>query len=379
MTAKVLPNWLVLLACAAGGAQGCRIERELGEGDTLHAPGFSDPSSAGFHGSYLVAHGYPLGACRECHGDDYAGGTVGSSCNGSGCHTEGVESCGTCHEATPTSGAHTAHAVQEIACDTCHEAHADARSPLHPNGAIDLRFGGLALAGADPSFDSSQGTCSEVYCHGGGDIEWRSVTPLVCSSCHSAPPESHGRFATAESDCTSCHGGEAVHIDGQLDVAELSCHGCHGKGPLGAPPAGLLLAIDGPGVGAHARHLDSTLPDRMGRVAECDDCHSVPGELLAPGHIDGTAPADVELGIAGSYAAGTQTCVVGCHWDAEPGPPWGDDSGAQRACDACHGLPPLVTRAGTTHPPVAGGQAACASCHVFDPLSHVDGKVDFVW
>lgn len=137
--------------------------------------------------------------------------------------------------------------------------------------------------------------------------------------------------------------------------------------------------MNGPAVGAHARHLDASIANRIGRVVACDDCHSVPAEIGSPGHVDGTAPADVVLHSGESYGPTTHGCVVGCHWSLDPGPSWDDDSGAARACDACHGLPPLVTRTGTTHPPVSGGQAACASCHLFDPATHVDGKVDFAW
>ncbi len=367
---------LLVFACAAGGVYGCRIERDRLDGDTIHEAGFADPESADFHGVYLALHGYPLGDCRECHGDDYAGGSVGSSCTSAGCHAEPVESCGTCHAASPTSGAHEGH---DVPCRSCHEVPNDARSPHHPDGLVEIPLTGVAAIGdRHPEFDASTSRCSDVYCHGGATPAWQSTALLDCSSCHAAPPESHARFATADSDCTSCH-GDGVHVDGKVDLATLACDACHGKGPLGAPPGGLELAMNGPAVGAHARHLDASIANRIGRVVACDACHSVPAEIGSPGHVDGTAPADVVLRSGESYGPTTHGCVVGCHWSLDPGPSWDDDSGAARACDACHGLPPLVTRTGTTHPPVSGGQAACASCHLFDPATHVDGKVDFAW
>ena len=60
----------------------------------------------------------------------------------------------------------------------------------------------------------------------------------------------------------------------------------------GAPPNGLMGATSGGAVGAHARHLDPTLLDRVGQVALCTDCHDVPETLDAPGHLDAEAPAD---------------------------------------------------------------------------------------
>lgn len=369
-------TFVLVASCIGGAAYGCRIERDRDDGDTLHPPGFADPSSAEFHGVYLAARGYPLEDCRACHGDDYHGGTVQSSCATAGCHEEGVESCGTCHEVSPTTGAHAAHALD---CSECHEVPLDARSPSHPSGAVELSFGDLASAFQhEPRFDPTKRTCSDLYCHGGAEISWDDPGPLACSSCHGAPPESHARFASGEDDCEACHAGGA-HVDARLDVAALACNACHGKGPLGAPPAGLLLDPAGPGVGAHARHLDPSLPNRIGAVAACRDCHVVPKTIGAAGHLDGAAPADVGLAGGGSYDPAQRSCTSACHFDVDPGPVWTDTSGAARACDACHGMPPEKTRTGTTHPPVPGGAAACGSCHPFDPSTHVDGVVDFTW
>lgn len=376
ITSRHALSCLLALALVAAGAGACRIERDRPAGDTFHPEGFADDASPEFHGASLKRDGYPLADCRACHGEDYRGGSVGSACTSSGCHTEekGPESCGTCHATPPESDAHPKHVKS---CDPCHSPHLDARGPDHPNGRIELRFSGLAIANdAKPVFDAKERTCRAVYCHGGAEVAWRGDLTLGCDSCHSDPPASHGRFADASSDCASCHGGEAVHGDGKLDLADLGCASCHGAGPLGAPGPGLLESPDGPGVGAHARHLDSTLGDRIGRVARCQDCHVVPATIDAPGHVDSAAPADVTL-FDGSYDASERRCTTGCHWDRDPGPRWTDDSGAARACDGCHAMPPATTRVGGPHPPSAPDLAVCVGCHAFDPATHVDGTVDF--
>ena len=367
--------WLLAAATVAGGAWGCRVERSLAVGDTIHAQGFAAPSSPSFHGPYLAEHGFPLADCRKCHGGDYEGGSSQSSCTKSGCHTKGVESCDTCHAAKPVTGAHGGH---DLSCTECHPPHVDARGPDHPDGKVEVPFSTLAKTnGTMPSFDPQTMTCSDVYCHGGKPRVWEDQGKLGCDGCHDDPPSSHAQFATKASDCTQCHGSMATHIDGKLDVSPIGCDGCHGRGPDGAPPPGLGGATSSPAIGAHARHLDGTLPDRIGHVARCNTCHTVPKTVADPGHIDASAPADVKLRTDESYDAPQRTCVVGCHWNRDPGPRWDDASGSARACDSCHAFPPVKTRTGTTHPPAAPNLDVCVTCHQFDPSTHVDGKVDF--
>jgi predicted CxxxxCH...CXXCH cytochrome family protein len=129
-------------------------------------------------------------------------------------------------------------------------------------------------------------------------------------------------------------------------------------------------------VGAHQRHIDPLLPGRIGKVVACARCHDVPPDVLSPGHLDTSAPADVDV-VLGAYEAATQSCVVDCHFDRDPGPVWTDDSGAARACGACHDFPPVLTRIGTRHPTTPPDQAVCLQCHAFSPATHVDGEVTF--
>ena len=124
------------------------------------------------------------------------------------------------------------------------------------------------------------------------------------------------------------------------------------------------------------------LEDRIGRVVQCTVCHDVPDSIDSPGHIDGLAPVDVLLPGEGTFDGTSGRCVTSCHWDRSPGPEFQDASGAARACDACHGFPPTVTRKGGPHPSIEGTQDSqpekpCLPCHAFAVSTHVDGKVDF--
>lgn len=375
--------WPVLLGAFAAA---CAIEREIDREGGVHPPGFASQTDPQFHGDALREGGYRMAECRNCHGDDYGGGPVGVSCNQAMCHAQGVEWCGTCHDGKappePATGAHAAHPFE---CGDCHRVPRTAREYRHPNGEVEVTLTGLAgTAPASPVYDPAQARCQNTYCHGAESPPWTSPPdPLECNACHGAPPDSHARFpvAAAPEGCAPCHPvpGDARHLDGTLDFLEPSCNQCHGEAPDGAPPP----ALDGStspasrGVGAHTRHLDGTLSDRIGRTAQCKDCHDIPAATLAEGHMDDAAPADVRF-FTGDYDPVTGSCVVGCHWDKDPGPVWTDTGPATTACDGCHAFPPLQTRKGTPHPAVDASLSTCLLCHQYAVSTHVDGKVDLL-
>jgi len=369
---------LVVAGCSA--VAGCSSERDLPDGEGAHPVGWPDKASAEFHGSFLRDNGFDLLECRGCHGDDFRGGPVDVPCASSGCHTGSIDRCGTCHGAgddpRPVTGAHDPHADY---CETCHPVPDTLASAGHLDGNVDLVFSGLAVAGgATPSWDGVG--CEGVYCHGGGTPSWNDSGPLGCNDCHSAPPDSHVRFArvATETQCTDCHANPSgsTHLDGTVDLKDRACNACHG-GPDAAPPVGLdgETSPFASSVGAHVRHLDATLSDRIGKAVQCASCHPVPEELADASHLDTAAPSDVTLELGGSYDAATQTCSVWCHWDKDPGPRWTDASGAATACNACHGFPPVTTRAGAPHEPALPSE--CAHCHFNTPLIHVNGTVNF--
>lgn len=367
----------VVLATAASA---CSEERERGGGGGAHPAGWTDPEQMTFHGLDLRTRNYPLDECRACHGDDFSGGPTEVGCSTGSCHTQGVSFCGTCHGgdsgARPASGAHAKHAAY---CSECHTVPDDLAD--HPRGTgPTVALTGLAAAGGfAPRWDSQTRSCADTYCHGGDSPVWDDPTPLGCDGCH-ATTSIHARFTrvVAPETCAGCHLGSPAtgHVDGQLALEVDGCNGCHGTGAGGAPPVGLdgATAASAPSVGAHQRHLDSQLAGRIAEPLRCATCHPVPGAVLAPGHLDVSAPADVVM-IQGSYQAATQTCTVWCHVDATPS--WTDDSGAARACDGCHGFPPLVTGTGAPHPASAPDLNVCRACHAYDLDTHVDGLVTF--
>jgi predicted CxxxxCH...CXXCH cytochrome family protein len=287
------------------------------------------------------------------------------------------------------TGAHAAHASY---CDTCHRV-PDGSTPVevHASGNAGpiVQLAGLAASGgSQPTWDPSSQRCSAVYCHHDATTPaWTDPASLACDGCHGAPPASHARWsrvASGAASCTSCHPGptDPRHVNGRVDLTVTSCTACHGAGDHPNPPSALDGATDptSRGVGAHARHLDGTLGDRIGKALACNDCHDVPNAVGDPGHLEG-APARVRFPFGGAYDTTNQTCTVWCHFDRTPArgqPVWTDATGAARACDACHAFPPRLTRTGTPHPSVAGDLAECLKCHVYQPSTHVNGVVDYV-
>ena len=353
----------------------------------MHPTGWTDRDHKAFHGGYLHEDLSRLGECRQCHGDDFGGGAVGVGCSGKGCHNEpgGPEACNNCHGTAagpmPESGAHKKH---EAFCVLCHTIPDKLVFPDHVNGTADLTFGGIALGkGSNPVWDAAGKTCADVYCHNGTTATWQkpAADKTPCDFCHQTPPTSHARFASVatSTSCATCHPvpPSSTHIDAKPQVNEAACNTCHGHGPLGVPGPTLEGSMDPAtsAVGAHDRHLNDAITDRIGATVACSACHVIPTSVFDPGHLDSSAPADVKIA-GGTYDPANRSCNVDCHWNKTPGPSWNDVSGAERACGACHAFPPLVMRDGTTHtysPPVL---SACQACHPFSPTTHVNGLVE---
>lgn len=376
---------------------GCSVDRSTPSGSGgAHPVGWADKASPAFHAAWLKGNKFPLSRCQQCHGDDFAGGAVQVSCSGNNCHAEKPTSCTTCHHSNTTPPTprpdEGAHALHQAYCSTCHEIPAETVADVERHASGDattlLRFSGIAVnanANAKPAWDPASKRCTNTYCHGTTSPAWTDLTKLSCSNgCHQAPPASHARWARVAStieSCASCHPSptDPRHVNGVVDVTVTSCTACHGSNGSSSPPAALDGSQDptSRGVGAHDRHLNGALPDRIGKPLACGTCHVVPASVLAPGHLD-QAQTGVRFPFGGSYDQANQTCTVDCHFDRTPGPKWTDASGAARQCNACHEFPPKKTRAGTPHPSVAGDLAVCRTCHVFDPATHVNGVVDFV-
>jgi predicted CxxxxCH...CXXCH cytochrome family protein len=247
-----------------------------------------------------------------------------------------------------------------------------------------VHFSGLAVTGGKaPVWDRAAGRCTNTYCHGALSPQWADPAQIQCDSCHGAPPESHqrwARLASTSTSCINCHPGptDPRHRNGVVDLLDaVTCTTCHGSGNHPNPP----VALDGAteptsrGVGAHVRHLDPLLPDRVSNPLPCQTCHEVPKSVREPGHLD-TPLTRVRFTSGGSYDRTSATCTVWCHFDKPA--VWTNATGSARACDGCHAFPPVTTRKGTPHPSVAGDVEVCKGCHVFTPATHVDGVVELV-
>lgn len=182
-------------------------------------------------------------------------------------------------------------------------------------------------------------------------------------------------------ECAACHGGM---LESDFQIPSLSA----------APPYNLAGATDraARGNGAHAAHL---LPNDRARPLACTECHLVPEQVDAPGHMDTEYPAEIVFGKGPAddfeavpvFDEPTQSCQqTFCHGGYFVGgrpsgghttePVWTDVSGKPAECDACHGLPPPLP-----HPETE----ACSECHknidesrrFLRPELHVDGTVTF--
>jgi hypothetical protein len=249
---------------------------------TIHKPGILNPDSPDYHVNLIKEKNWDLRLCQQCHGGDFAGGTVNKSCLN--CHTEenGPLACNTCHgdpnpgghifpprdlagdttTTAPGVGAHVAHLVNNhlsstIRCSNCHKFPTDffAEGHISPDGLpAQITFGQVAVSDNDTSamYDFSTHSCSGTYCHGnfiaykdtslytfeyndsvqvngksammGNNVTviWNQVdgTQARCGSCHGLPPLGH-RYQTWPSSCEICHRGV---IDAEGNIIDSTKH-----------------------------------------------------------------------------------------------------------------------------------------------------------
>lgn len=241
-----------------GGTSGVSCAECHSGGASGHPERFSflNPDSSEYHGRIFWENGWDFSRCQSCHGDDLdeengTGGIVGLSC--SGCHTDGVKACNTCHgiwdvtdtgisyppkdifnrtgSTRKTVGAHEAHMTSEMAvvsCDECHIVPEDYLDEGHlgSDNIAEITFGTVATDGdsLESVWSRDSATCTSVYCHGSfayGDVLGNFSTPVwtqpgsvPCGSCHGIPPEGHPGDYSLE-DCSDCHGA-VVNSEGEI-------------------------------------------------------------------------------------------------------------------------------------------------------------------
>jgi predicted CxxxxCH...CXXCH cytochrome family protein len=254
----------------------CHVPSDLPSPGTsagnIHPNGWTDSTSADFHGKWISITGWDMHPCQKCHGKDYAGGITNVSCTK--CHTnsDGPENCTTCHggeniappkdlsgsmsESSPGVGAHQAHLVEGgispvIACAECHSVPESFSSAGHidpTNAGAQVVFnGGLAATPTgdivpNPAFNPNTLRCENTYCHGNFTNGNRTNAPLwndtggtqaACGTCHGdvtqsdpalrARPKSAANGGThpQSTNCLACHRDE---IDKNLNFTDKSKH-----------------------------------------------------------------------------------------------------------------------------------------------------------
>lgn len=161
-------------------------------GPSGHPSDWVNPSNADYHGSYVIVNGWQ--GCAQCHGDDFRGGTSGTSCY------------------------------------QCHNGPSG-----HPDGFLDTQsrsFHGVAIAALGWNMTSCQ------TCHGtdyaGGDaglscLDCHTGTPEACNTCHGSgdqgapPPDLDGNTGTNFKGV----GAHAIHLAGDALTNGFSCSECH--------------------------------------------------------------------------------------------------------------------------------------------------------
>jgi len=337
------------------------------------------------------------GKCSQCHGDEESAAPPLDTEGNSSVSALGV-------------GAHRAHLAggnwsRPLECSECHRVPEEVEEPTH----IDARPAEVVLqgvaqgAGREPVWDRESESCADTWCHAPSSPalsspNWTSEAGLECSSCHGAPPPLPHPQVT---NCAECHGavvrpdGDIVdrsrHVDGTVDLDVTDdCTACHGRDNP-APPLDRAghSSTTFAGVGAHQAHV---LGSARARAVPCEECHLVPEEVLAPGHLDSAAPAEVVFSGAATafdasprYAAGSCQDSY-CHGADFPkthesggaltAPEWAQVDGSQAFCGSCHGLPPPLP-----HLQIE----TCADCHqnvlpdqrsFLYPELHVNGVVE---
>lgn len=239
-----------------------------------HAIGWSNPSSANFHGNFIASNKWNLNTCKTCHGGNYSGGTSGASCIGCHQNSGGPENCRTCHGSNEHSnppkalngdtlvssigvGVHMSHLYSTygsaLACQDCHRDINGFDDPNHiganPDGIAEIVFGTRAydtLGGPirpNPTWDRNTATCSSVYCHGTfkeGNVNavgiWTNKGSVTCGTCHGNPntgnptPQVNGvitpphySFMT-QASCYVCH-STVINSQGNFVNKELHING----------------------------------------------------------------------------------------------------------------------------------------------------------
>ncbi|NTW59154.1 MAG: CxxxxCH/CxxCH domain-containing protein [Nitrospirae bacterium] len=381
------------------------------------APGSPDPT--------------PDGVCQVCHtrtsfwryDGSLAGHYSGTNCTSCHKHEEGFKtSCDICHNSPPTTGTHASHVGTAVplygstkvqstpssygfGCGICHtgthlNTSTDPRTVqvvfagvATQDGATGAAYSAATFAVDDPgtgyTFTYSDGTCSNVYCHGNYPGSGRNATvhfntgTAPCGSCHGASntdyPSSHTHYLHAGAlgsgyniACTLCHkdtvGGSGPanytisdmsrHANGFVDWKFDSNDPRVSQTSVYSVASGMAIPSDGynprsygtcsniychsiaqtstggPLTGAPGEYV-TTLPwNNPAGFKTCGTCHKngsghntgLPGPMDSGSH---TAHLGYRFNTVNTWLAGSYKCAI-CHrYESQA-------AGSYNSCDACH-------------------------------------------
>ncbi len=362
------------------------------------------------------------GACDSCHGSNGQSAPPKDTQGNTSTMSRGV-------------GTHAAHMTANsswhatIQCNECHTVPGSTSDQTHLDGVTEVVFNGsLGIPGA--AYDPATQKCTNTFCHGGGNSllsGGTKISPVFtaanlitsmgnvdCQACHGMPPTSlpnNGGTHPQDTNCGKCHPTMTpgqnttitypqLHMNGTVEVInDQPCNDCHGDrtatpivgdAAINAPPTdttgGTSTTLRS--VGAHQSHM---MASTWRAPIACGECHLVPANLLAKGHVDSALPAEVIFGnLAGATASwnGSSCSNTYCHGatlsdgGAPAGgtatkPVWTVVDGSQSQCGSCHGLPPppphpVDSDCGKCHPTMTAGMPGV----ITDPSKHIDGNLD---
>ncbi|MBX7080961.1 MAG: hypothetical protein K1X88_17310 [Nannocystaceae bacterium] len=252
-------------AGSSGGSEGMTTTAEASAtgADSTTTNGLERYHPLGYHEAGMHGPDMKLQAedCRECHGDDLAGGTSEVSCDA--CHTAGWRTdCVFCHggeldqtgapprDITGTTElsmlsfiAHPKHVAESnhpaYDCTQCHTKPMDVLSSGHIfDGTAAVAEVSFAMSLSDAGVWDGSGNCSSLYCHGNGrqddgTASHDMATPS-CGGCHAYP-------GTENSNTNALSGRHGEHIADQ----GLSCQDCHADTDAGGSIVTATLHVDG--------------------------------------------------------------------------------------------------------------------------------------
>lgn len=319
---------------------------------SVHGEGVLNSSSEGFHGNLITDNGF--NDCQQCHASDLSGGVTDVSCNG-------------CHSSID---------VHKAGIDDVNSENFHGKYFISPDKSLNSC---AECHGENYEGSSVSPTCSSSGCHNGLDVHKDGFNTPSSENFHGNYIRNHGWDLGA---CSDCHGesyaggvssptcgNSGCHTSSEGPEACNTCHGDFNDPSKTAPPQDTRnrTLTSNAGVGAHSAHLFDTA---ISNEVQCNECHIVPSNFEAPGHIDSDSHTEIVFGqLATStvsdpdYSFSQFTCSnTYCHGNFEflksesnnqfayladkmEGnnftPIWNKVDGTQAECGSCHGLPPI--------------------------------------